>query len=371
MIEVVESLKNNQILYSQNVIDLKTCIHEKYPHYDTRLAAIQFAGAVHKIIDQNVLCFDKPLQVTIKNNLLQEVIKKEVFDINAYDIFKACTALDISDEHYFESLTTWVNNNQNHHFSKEQVVELKAKLNDVQQPLKILTPSEDKLAALPPHTYVFNIINILKNRTSLVLIAVMMTLGTVVLSKNLSHGSNTHKNITNTPIETMFDTEEENILLTPIHPSTPQTDSNNALHKSLQHKEINTDALYNFLTKRDSTLADQPYFNSILDVAREFNINPLLMFAITGQEQSFVPKSNINATLIANNPFNVYGSWKRFNTDIDDASRIVARTILNLSKGCPENEDPLKWINKKYAEDPNWHLGVGQILATLEETAGD
>ena len=109
---------------------------------------------------------------------------------------------------------------------------------------------------------------------------------------------------------------------------------------------------------------------TILNAAASYNINPLLMFAITGQEQGFVPKSHKRAAEIANNPFNVYGSWQDFNTNIEDTAFIAARTIINLSKGCPPNADPIQFLNKKYAEDPKWHIGVTALLKQLEEVAG-
>lgn len=145
------------------------------------------------------------------------------------------------------------------------------------------------------------------------------------------------------------------------------TTSQNHLPEHLQYQSINFESLRSWLIERDSALAEDPYFNCINETAKEYGINPLLLFAITGQEQGFVPKTNKDAAVIANNPFNVFGSWEDYNTDINESSRIAAITILNLSKDCPENEDMIKWINRKYAEDENWHVGVTKIFAQLEE----
>lgn len=141
----------------------------------------------------------------------------------------------------------------------------------------------------------------------------------------------------------------------------------NHLPESLQYKAVNLEALKKWLVEKNSVLAEETYFNSINNTAKAYGINPLLMFAIIGQEQGFVPKTNADATAIANNPFNVFGSWEKYNTNIDDSSKIAATTILNLSKDCPENEDPIKWINRKYAEDETWHIGVTKIFSQLEK----
>lgn len=138
----------------------------------------------------------------------------------------------------------------------------------------------------------------------------------------------------------------------------------------LDYVEVNTDTLKDFLDKRDSILTDEPYFSTIIDVSKNLNINPLLMFAILGQEQGFVPRTNNYAYKIANNPFNVFGSWRKYNTNIRDSSEIAARTLINLSSDKPYDEDIIKWINTRggqggYAEDENWWIGVKSIFEKL------
>ncbi len=147
------------------------------------------------------------------------------------------------------------------------------------------------------------------------------------------------------------------------------SDDTITLQKHLQYKEVDKSALQTWLDNRNSLLSEDPYFNQIFVTAKDFNINPLLLFAITGQEQGFVPRHNSYACEIASNPFNVYGSWRVYNTSIEDSSRIAARTIINLSKGCPDDADPILWLNQSYAEDPNWYKGVSALLNQLEEIA--
>lgn len=133
----------------------------------------------------------------------------------------------------------------------------------------------------------------------------------------------------------------------------------------LRYHDIDVDAVKAYLTSRDSMLADEPYFSAIVDSAKAHDVHPLLLFAISGQEQGFVPKTNKNASKIANNPFNVFHSWERFNTDIAQASDIAARTVSRQGAKRPEGFEPFAWLNETYAEDPNWSVGVRLIFEKL------
>lgn len=383
MVEVLEGLKTTNILYKKNVSDLKSTIEQRYPHSSSEYKAKLFAHAIHKIIDNNISHFDKDLQPHIKSKLLQKVITKDIFDITAYDVFEVCHSLNESNECYFESLTTWINTMQSTSFSKDQVHKLKLTPSQTLEDTVILDPEATlehtkclktlhlelpHIVSIAPGSYLSHILNYLKIHPAL--LALTLIIGLVGMTQLQLFYERT---IYAEPVSTTTDitlAEEASPSATFIEQEDLLVGPDNHLQDHLQYKEIDEETLSDFLTSRGSLLVEQPYFDSIIDVAREFNINPLLMFAITGQEQGFVPKSNPQAESIVNNPFNVFGSWQDFNTNIKDTSSIAARTILNLSKGCPKDEDPIKWLNKQYAEDPNWHVGVSQILNQLEDIAG-
>ena len=142
------------------------------------------------------------------------------------------------------------------------------------------------------------------------------------------------------------------------------------LPQELKYVDINTDKLRNWLDSRNSILSDEPYFSTIISTAKKYDINPCLLFAITGQEQSFVPRSDKNAYMIANNPFNVYHSWYEYNTQIGDSVAIACGTVINLSKGRPLTVNPIAWMNTRggrggYAEDGNWWIGVTRFFDAI------
>ncbi len=130
------------------------------------------------------------------------------------------------------------------------------------------------------------------------------------------------------------------------------------LHKDLQYREIDNQQLVSYLENKNSSLARIEIVETLVQVASTYNVNPLLLIAITGQEQGFVPKNHADADLMVNNPFNVYESWLDYNTDFENACKIAAGTVVKLSEGRPEEVDPIAWINRKYAEDDKWHEGV-------------
>lgn len=138
------------------------------------------------------------------------------------------------------------------------------------------------------------------------------------------------------------------------------------LPEEFKYRSIDQESLKQYLDSRDSLLCEDPYFSIIINTSKEFNLNPLLLFAIAGQEQSFVPKDSKYALKIANNPYNVFNSWQNYNTDIEDSSKIASRTVINLSKGKPDNIDLFTWINRKYSEDKDWHNGVRSIYDQLK-----
>jgi hypothetical protein len=137
----------------------------------------------------------------------------------------------------------------------------------------------------------------------------------------------------------------------------------------LRYAAFDEEPVKAYLRSRDSLLADEPYFGAIVASARKHDVHPLLLLAIAGQEQGFVPKSHKQAKRIANNPFNVYHSWQEYNTDIYDSADIAARTIANLGRDRPAGYDPFRWFNTKYAEDPNWAEGVRRLFAKLVAVA--
>ncbi|MFS0722302.1 hypothetical protein [Paenibacillus sp. 1P07SE] len=140
----------------------------------------------------------------------------------------------------------------------------------------------------------------------------------------------------------------------------------NELPEELRYVRVEENRLRSYLESRNSLLAEEPYYRTLMETAWRYDIHPLLFFAITGQEQGFVPRDHPEAARIANNPFNVFHSWQTYNTTIDDSADIAARTVLRWARERPPQTDPLEWINRRYAEDPGWAAGVRRLFESMQ-----
>lgn len=138
----------------------------------------------------------------------------------------------------------------------------------------------------------------------------------------------------------------------------------------LAFEPVNRERLQGYLKRKNSLLAEEPYFSTIMNTCAAEDVHPVLLFAIAGQEQGFVKRGSENAALIVNNPFNVYHSWVEYNTDLKDSSRVAAITIKSALANRPKGENAFKWLNKTYAEDSKWWSGTEQIFMSIEEYLG-
>lgn len=148
---------------------------------------------------------------------------------------------------------------------------------------------------------------------------------------------------------------------------------------SLSYRDVKVDKLSSWLSGKNSMLASPERVSAILSAAKEYNVDPLLLVAITGQEQAFVPQGS--SEKMVGNPFNVTGgsgpgSWVTYSPGLEKSARIAAGTVVALSKGMPEGVHPIWWLNSRknpngaYAEDPNWWKGVTKFYTQLKSEVG-
>ncbi|ASA20275.1 M23 family metallopeptidase [Paenibacillus donghaensis] len=147
----------------------------------------------------------------------------------------------------------------------------------------------------------------------------------------------------------------------------------------LSYQPLNIDYVFGFLDKRKSALADRGLLNLIDQAGREKNISPYLLIAITGQEQSFVPRKHNQASQIIKNPWNVFGCWckgKGATLTTGESAAIAANTIIKLSQDRPAGRDPIQWLSAKdnprgyYAEHNGWWIGVSKYFKLLVAGGG-
>lgn len=135
---------------------------------------------------------------------------------------------------------------------------------------------------------------------------------------------------------------------------------------SYNYSNLKYSLVYNYLKdKKNSTLTSGGYLSTIDVLAKTYDTDPLLLIAIIGHEQNFVPRDHPDRDKIINNPYNVFGSWLSFNTDFKQSTKICLNTIETANESRPETMDLIEHLNITYAEDDQWHKGVRQIYKTL------
>lgn len=375
----LKALKQQSIISSDEIQSLRRRLLLANPDLTETQHVRIFTNYFHAKLDDTLAIFDKSLQTTIKRLLLQRKQSCKHFAINALDVVEVYSQIKPTTPKSLTQLTSWVNQFEASPLSEEYLLDVTRMMQNGRSIGPFFIPDFRykleigvALSALCGSMF-FSMHCQHKTPAPFVHDMVIQEDTEVPVSSTLTNLLTSHN-----PVETLENLKETVLaweqkleadaeIACTLIPEKQLPE--NSLQNQLQYKEINQVALKEWLTNHGSLLATEPYFSTLIDTAQNFNINPLFLFAITGQEQNFVPKSHWAARLIANNPFNLFGSWEVYNTNIEDASCIVARTLINLGEDCPENFDQIEWINRLYAEDPNWHNGVSYFFNELESVA--
>ncbi|MCY6960178.1 hypothetical protein [Clostridium brassicae] len=375
MNDVFNELDKIKILDKDNILTFKNYINKKYPKNPPTENAKILSETINKIIYTNLEGLPDDLKLPIKNDIIKNTLSKGKVSITLCDIFQTCIGSENIGKDFTQELINWIDLKITIQTSKEHLYDYLESngfkiVNSTNQPEDLLYHEdnfiiEDNTADLSTNEnakskgFVFNYLSDFKNFKKigyLILVAIIIIpLCNINKVSCFNKKTNQEKRIVKSGKKEFISTKYPNL----------------HIPKYMRYTEINKEKLRTFLEKKNSLLSKEPYFSTILSVSKEFNLNPIVLFSITGQEQSFVPRSNSNAYKIANNPFNVFHSWKEYNTDINDTARIASRTVINLSKNRPENKDPFEWIGRKYAEDKNWGKGVKSIFENLTKQVNE
>ncbi len=393
-------LKTIKIILKNDIIQLRNYIDNKYPLYDNGKKALILGNTLRTIIEKQLMHIPPQHRQELFQQLSKDTFSTKQDGLFLHDVLEASLSLGIDDDDFLNNLCNWVNSHVSHPIDKNIMIEYKNTLhineaidstnesttakvdvkeeiiiessNDTNQPITTEIPNEvletynEPLEITTPvNTVVFHKdIEVNKNKKeefndkkNYFLMNLLGKIRPIYIFSTLSIC------LIGIFIFPLLTNNQEVILAAEV----PIVQQHPHLHTSFHYKDINEAKLKDYLDTRNSLLKEEPYFSAIIETAKEFQLNPLVLFAITGHEQGFVPKDNPSASEIANNPFNVFYSWQRYNTDITDSSKIASRTIINLSKDRPDDIDPFQWINRKYAEDQNWWKGVRSIYNRLEK----
>lgn len=372
----MDELQCKKVISKSDVLILKQYINKKYSSYTQVQKLNVLTSSIHQVLDKNIAGIEETYSPKLKQEILKNTLLKDGSTIFLIDIFNTCISEKDAETGFYESIVNWVNSKVENKISISELKKFDIQL-ETQKEKEITTepektPSEtiklevaksENVECEIEHKQLINeklktIIN-----SKIVRVCVCALFIFCILLQNVS----TIKGILNPH-------KPKNINISakkPVKKSEKFIASNKIITSNVPsyfiYKDINKDSLKKYLHNKNSLLGEEPYFSTVITVAKEFNLNPLVLFAITGQEQAFVPASDKDAKKIVNNPFNVFHSWQEYNTNLKDATEIASRTVINLCKDRPATEEPFHWINRKYAEDPKWGAGVLKLYNELEK----
>ncbi|MHB8074518.1 hypothetical protein [Desulfosporosinus fructosivorans] len=390
--EFVAELKQFKVLQSNQIISFRNYIQRKYPTSSIEQRSIILADSIDKVIDKYIQDFNKRIRDQVKVEVLRRAVITDNYNIYGSDIFRACLFIKDTGENFNAALINWLNNkccspieekhidlllikvansyNEYFNYELEYIID-KSIFNQEDDrrinPTIVIDTSYFRgfLVERFRANYDYLKGKIIRDYILYQVLVASLMLTAIFNSNQVVRQINSVTGINPQMIFAGLQYKEKNDEVVPTQVNTQQQDNKEQLMYKLQYRQVDEKSLIQFLSRKGSILCEEPYYSSIIQASHEYDIDPLLLFAITGQEQSFVPKNAKNARMIANNPFNVYGSWQAYNTNILDSSRIAANLVATLRKDRPLSIDPIVWINTKYAEDKTWHVGVRLLMEEL------
>ncbi|WP_166241049.1 glucosaminidase domain-containing protein [Paenibacillus turpanensis] len=360
------------VLSGEEILRLKQYIEHKHQNSEPRRKALILADAVHRTVESRLPGFPDTVKKQIRHRLLEN--HKSVMAIRVDDVFRECLTLNLEQEELLTPFIAWtcskfpsslheeevrrVIMNEFHGIAAEGTQAQLDGIGALEQALAEALPklarteNEPQEAAHPLKQTLLGSLTSYRPGMYIMGAALLLLLALLLMPPS-AHQS----------------TIPESVAVKTADPAIYAAEKSDALggiSNHIRYTAVDKSKLQLYLANKKSALAEEPYISAIIQAAEKHDLHPLLLFAITGQEQGFVPSGHKQAKQIANNPFNVFGSWERYSTTIEDSAHIAAKLIVKLSKDRPAGSDPIQWINHTYAEDPNWWKGVTWLFEDMK-----
>jgi len=355
-------MESAALLSPTDINTIRRYVHTKYAPLPGNRRAEIVADAIRRTLQQRLPNIPSAIKAPMIDQLITRCLVGEQRDVKPDDVLDLCAELALDLDHpreqLLEPILSWVNERSPGRWNSEQLasrLDRSTKIHKLEWIQEIPATVEKSALAKSVTGWSSSAQQGLRKLTApmpALMLLIVVTLSAAATTWFVSKPIAEHLEMTEEPLSAVKMEVLEAL---------PDT----GMPERLKYAEIDTSSLKAYLNGRDSLLAEEPYFSAILDNAREYDIHPLLLFAITGQEQGFVPRSGKDAAIIANNPFNVGHSWKEFNTDIYHSAGIASRLLVKLANSRPEGHDAFAWFNNTYAEDPLWSDGVRKLFNKL------
>ncbi|RUT41389.1 hypothetical protein EJP82_23795 [Paenibacillus anaericanus] len=358
------------VLSSQEIVRLKHYIAHKHHGLDPKQRIAILSDAVHRIIESRLPSFPDEVKKQVRYELLLKNSDSLVIQVD--DVLKHCMSLDLYQEDLLLPLSEWTCSKSALPVQEEVVRDILLRWSQELSPKVSLQALEQEwdqydptvcmeIAATSEPIIPFKYKDWFNQKISISLASFFVVVLVIMLINHVVDQQPSASVQIADPIQML-----ESIITEYEEPKLVD-----GIPTELKYVAIDTKRLQQYLQDKNSILAEEPYLSAIVEASKKFDIHPLLLFAITGQEQGFVRKDNKNVKEIANNPFNVFGSWESYNTTIESSAAIAAKTVFNVSSRRPGASHPIQWLNQTYAEDPNWWEGVTWFFDDMKRKIED
>lgn len=419
MNELIITLRSYIILSFQDLTNIKNTIQKRYHNLSSTERAQVLSMAVHNLLDKHLSGVEDQYRESLKLEILANTLVKHIYDINRFDIFDSILKLDLDEETRLSLAENWLSESvqspvprwalENYLMDQYQFSDLSnAENTNYSSPifnndsptlnfpkpieLNIHGTSKIRFSKSWRNRLSYEAINRFIAR-NFVVVALLIILGlstTLILSWVLKpqvisptinltthidyktyHGICTLDQVylmalsnNQTEIIQVGENKEKTLSIVTEKKSHPF-----GLTSQLRFFKYSTFDYFKVKAyisgARNGLIGKSEHFNEVVYLSFINDIDPLLLLAIIGQEQAFIPADNLQSNEIINNPYNVYHSWTEYNTTLRESTQIAINTIKNRLSSAPKNISPFLWLNQTYAEDPNWNNGVRLIYVHL------
>ena len=360
MENAIRKLNEAIIVSRKDIMTIRMRIEEEYPNKSKMFKAEKLLEEVNIIIDEHLHSVSSKQNITIRTRIIDKCLMSMQTDINKKTILDELIELDTSEEEVKELLKTWIKKEYHGYFTDKRLLKYIKK-----QRIKPFEKADEMISFQEKTVNNFKY-DPVQSLIIFMLILILVSVSVISYTSNemtrLSHQKSAiyPKLIYKMNPTTILSETSYTIRI-------KEVESDVQLPNEFKFRDISKKSLNHYLEKKNSILTNDEYLDIILKVAEEKQINPILLIAIIGQEQGFVPQNHRQALRIINNPFNVFGSWIEYNTNLEDSTYIATETLIKRLSKLPPNTDPFIWINKTYAEDTNWWKGVKYFFYQLND----
>ena len=371
MDELISALKSYIVLSLQDLSNIKETISQRYAHLSSTERAEILAMALHTHLDKHlsgvynvtrddgVSADDGDTITALKHQILSDTLAKHIYTITRHDIFQSIYQLDLPEEMRVSLAESWLSESVKimvPRWALEQLIY--GESSGTPPPINRTFDTDHSRLKLDFHTWYHHLNRGMgKMTTGIAVILILISIVSFVsyFSHRQDAPSQFSKGLYHTEPRWQIPFDQ----LGGYSLSALQTDD-------FSYQRFDYFSVKNYiLLHRKGLIGQAEHYNLIIQMAKLNDIDPLLLFAIIGHEQAFVPLDAAYRDKIIYNPYNVYHSWVDYNTDLVDATQIAINTIKLRLRTKPSDTPSFEWLNLTYAEDPNWHLGVKAIYNHL------